>query len=267
MWCLPAVGDVRPLVSDLRQRLKSSRLYPLLKRTRIAYSAFERRLSPVSPLDPRYHLRRFSPWWRDCERGTLVLDVGGGAAPYAEHFTSARTCYVVVDLESSAIRSRRGVVGVIADATALPFRSAEAGIVVMTEMLEHVSNPGAVVREVARVLAPTGILVVTAPQYWHVHGWPSDYYRYTCHGLEHLCHNAGLRVLQMAAMGGPALLLYSVVVLNFARFLWWPGLSLVLGNPLLLACWALDSTVFRHNLRRRNPDTRGWAFVATKAAG
>jgi len=192
-----------------------------------------------------------------------VLDVGGGRAPYAHLFQKEGALYVVLEsnILSVGSSSPRFVVG---DALALPFRPASFDIVLLTEVLEHIAEPKQALVQCARMLRPGGFVIVTAPQYWHVHGWSSDYYRYTRHGLEYLCSCAGFDVVRMVPMGGPGLLLYSVLVLNFCRFLWWPLLSVVLDTPIVLVCWALDAVLFRRNAAGRNPDTRGWAVLASR---
>jgi SAM-dependent methyltransferase len=58
-------------------------------------------------------------------------------------------------------------------------------------VLEHVPEPGKVLGELARVLAPSGRLYLTAPLVWELHELPHDYYRYTQAGLAHLLETAG----------------------------------------------------------------------------
>ena len=47
------------------------------------------------------------------------------------------------------------------DLTRLPFPEGVAGTVLVTDVLEHVENPSRVVREMLRILAPGGLLLMT----------------------------------------------------------------------------------------------------------
>jgi SAM-dependent methyltransferase len=124
----------------------------------------------------------------EVEPGTTVLDLGAGDAPYRELF--ARTNYVTSDWEKSphagGIRA-----DVVADASRLPIESSSVGLVLCTQVLEHVADPGAVLGECLRVLEPNGRLALTVPLVWELHELPHDYYRYTSVGIEYLLAQAG----------------------------------------------------------------------------
>jgi len=102
----------------------------------------------------------------------LVVDVGCGAALVAEHLTDVAATYVGLDLGDHHTRhaakrladrppdSLHAVVG-RSDAEALPLRSGCADVVVITEVIEHLLEPVAAAWELARVLRPGGVLVLT----------------------------------------------------------------------------------------------------------
>jgi len=58
--------------------------------------------------------------------------------------------------------------------------------VVCTEVLEHVLDPFAAVREIRRVIAPGGLVFVTTPYNFRIHGPLPDCWRFTEHGLRAL---------------------------------------------------------------------------------
>jgi SAM-dependent methyltransferase len=71
-------------------------------------------------------------------------------------------------------------------------------VVVCTEMLEHDTKPWLSVAEMARVLRPFGVLLLTARGFdstgcfpWHN---PPDNYRYSAAAIEALLENAGLLI-------------------------------------------------------------------------
>ena len=55
--------------------------------------------------------------------------------------------------------------------------------------------------EIARTLAPGGLLLVAAPHEWEVHQAPHDYFRYTRYGLRYLLEKAGFEVVRDASGG------------------------------------------------------------------
>jgi SAM-dependent methyltransferase len=121
-----------------------------------------------------------------------VLDVGAGEAPYAELF--AHTEYVTLDWQASPHAGGRAA-DVVAAADAMPLDDASFDIVVLTQVLEHVRRPAAVIAEIARVLRPGGRLFATVPFVWELHEEPHDYWRFTHHALAMLLEDGGLRAL------------------------------------------------------------------------
>lgn len=73
----------------------------------------------------------------------------------------------------------------------------EAGYdyVVCTEVLEHTLNPFAAVQEIGRVLKPGGMLFLTVPFNFRIHGPLPDCWRFTEHGLRHLL--AAYQIIEM----------------------------------------------------------------------
>jgi SAM-dependent methyltransferase len=73
------------------------------------------------------------------------------------------------------------------DLLALPFPDNVFDGFVLTEVLEHCTDPMRAMREVFRVLKPGGLLLVTSPFCWPEHGIEGeykDYWRFTRHGWE-----------------------------------------------------------------------------------
>ena len=90
--------------------------------------------------------------------GTSVLDIGAGDAPYRELFGHTR--YVTTDWGQSMHPGVRSV-DVVAPAHALPIEDGSFGLVLCTQVLEHVPEPSAVLGECFRVLEPGGRLALT----------------------------------------------------------------------------------------------------------
>jgi len=127
--------------------------------------------------------------------GARVLDLGAGDAPYRELFAHAD--YRTTDwAESPHTAARRA--DVIADASSLPLEQGSFDLVLSTQVLEHLPEPAAALRECFRILRPGGRLALTAPLAWEPHELPHDYYRYTAPGLEHLLTVAGFGEVTIA---------------------------------------------------------------------
>ncbi len=101
-----------------------------------------------------------------------VLDLGCGAAIVADELADLPLRYTGLDygghhIQFAAAKHRTGVSGelrasfVAGDAEHLPFADASFDVVVWSEVIEHLMRPELAVWEVARVLRPGGVLVLT----------------------------------------------------------------------------------------------------------
>lgn len=250
-------------------RRSSPRLFQALRRAYRAYAAVEGAVTPRTPLDPVFHLRRMKA---DLPRaaGRVVLDVGGGSAPYRAILDGQADTWVVLEKDrhhaAELVTKGSGADYLVGAGEAIPLLDGTCDVVVLTEVLEHCNRPQEILAEIARVLKPGGRCIGTVPQYWHVHGWPSDYFRYTNHGLEYLAKEAGLEVRLMQPKGGPLLLIWGVIDLTTSRWSRLPGLALLVRIPTLWVAAGLDRIFFRDPRRMTYPDTAGWAFLFEKPA-
>jgi len=98
-------------------------------------------------------------YWRDVTRhfpsGARLLDVGCGGAWLGDHFDN----YTGIDVSPEAVeaaRSRGRQVLLVNGDEPLPFDEGNFDGVVLKDVLEHVAEPVALVREVRRVLRTGG---------------------------------------------------------------------------------------------------------------
>ncbi|MCP5112354.1 MAG: class I SAM-dependent methyltransferase [bacterium] len=166
--------------------------------------------------------------------GCRVLDAGAGEGRHAAHFSKHR--YVAVDRGVGDDTWDYSSLDCRADLTALPFPAATFDACLNVTTLEHVTEPGVVLREIGRTLAPGGRLLIIVPHAWEVHQAPHDYYRYTRYGMRYLLETAGFGAVHVYAMGGFFRFLSRSLLngLQFFHGLWIVPAALILGPPALV---------------------------------
>jgi len=175
---------------------------------------------------------------RSLPAGARVLDAGAGEGQYRNEFGKQRYCGVDLAVGDAAWDYSR--LDAIADLTALPFCDGAFEAVLHIVTIEHLPDPAAALREMARVLAPGGRMLVAAPHEWEVHQAPHDYFRFTRHGLEHLLAKAGLEIREMRPVGGYFRLLARRLLngLQFfsggVRWLWFVPAAMLMVPPALV---------------------------------
>ena len=132
--------------------------------------------------------------------GARLLDAGSGEGQYRHYFGRQRYCGV--DLAVGDAKWDYSKVDALADLTALPFRTASFEAAVHIVTIEHLCEPGQALAEIARALAPGGLLLIAAPHEWEVHQAPHDYFRYTRYGLTYLLEQAGFEIRELRPAGG-----------------------------------------------------------------
>jgi len=71
----------------------------------------------------------------------------------------------------------------------MPYDNNMFDYVIADQVLEHVKKPWVAVKEVKRVLKPSGWAILTTCLMNFVHGVPEDYFRFTPDGLKVLCED------------------------------------------------------------------------------
>ena len=140
-----------------------------------------------------------------------LLDVGCGDKPYEAFFRPYVTEYIGIEHEAT-FSLTSAVEGAsrpdfVYDGVKLPFPDKSFDTVLNVQVLEHTPYPARLVAEMSRVLNDDGLLILVAPFQFRLHEQPHDYFRYSSHGLRHLCDDAGLEILEIQQQGG----LWSVI--------------------------------------------------------
>lgn len=129
----------------------------------------------------------------------VILNLGSGRR-FRYGFNNRRFATLrsqIVNLELAIMPN----VDIIADGHSLPFNSDSFHLVINQAVLEHVTNPERVVREMIRVLRPGGYLYVEVPFLQAYHPTPTDYRRFTEEGVRQLLSD--LVPVEIGVCAGP----------------------------------------------------------------
>lgn len=173
-------NEAQPVSSPSDQRAAKYSLIEFAEAQKIA----QRRLYPsifqssyITLRNRRRHMEQFFAQRKSVGR---VLDVGAQYCPYYPLFKDKCVSYSSLDVVDTPI------VDIVCDASKMPLEDHSYDLVLCTEVLEHCSDPQAIVNECHRVLAPSGWLIVTVPSIFPQHGYPADNWRFMPDGLKHL---------------------------------------------------------------------------------
>jgi SAM-dependent methyltransferase len=138
------------------------------------------------------YLRAAAPLMRGA-----VLDLGGKRVNRRGRFVppkDAHTQWTYANIDETTSPD------LLCDAASVPLPDASVDCIVCTEVLEHVPDPSACVREAIRLLRPGGVFIASVPFFYPIHNDPFDYRRFTAEGLERL--HAGFTAATISNMGG-----------------------------------------------------------------
>lgn len=127
--------------------------------------------------------------------GEVVLDLGCADAPYRSLFAGFE--YVPADLPGNPVAELE----IHPDGT-VPRAGGSCGLVLSTQVLEHVPDPSAYLAEAHRLLRPGGALALTTHGIMYLHRDPTDYWRWTGDGLVRTVESAGFEVVELRGILG-----------------------------------------------------------------
>ncbi len=111
-----------------------------------------------------------------------VVEIGALYQPGYDELCNLRRYFAGREYIGCDIRYGLGV-DRIEDAHALSFADRSIGTMLLFETLEHLPHPGKAISEAWRVLDDEGLLAMSVPFNYRLHGFPSDYWRFTASGV------------------------------------------------------------------------------------
>jgi SAM-dependent methyltransferase len=111
-----------------------------------------------------------------------VVEIGSLYQPGHETLSNLRPYFKGKEYIGCDIRHGLGV-DRIEDAHALSFTDRSIKTMLMLEILEHLPYPNKAIEEAWRVLDYDGLLVISVPFNFRLHGFPTDYWRFTASGI------------------------------------------------------------------------------------
>lgn len=140
-----------------------------------------------------------------------LMDLGCGKAPLLRYYSDFADEATLVDWGNSM--HPNPLLDYQTDLNApLPFGDAAYDTVILSDVLEHIAEPQALISEVSRILKHDGgMLLLNVPFFYQIHEEPYDFHRYTSFSLARMCEMAGLRVIEISPLGGAPEILTDIV--------------------------------------------------------
>lgn len=127
-----------------------------------------------------------------------VVDVGCAEQPFRRLIESSGRRYVGMDVVQNSTQS----VDILSTLEDAPSPSETCGVVLCTEVLEHVTDIDAAFAGLRRLTVAGGAVLLTVPFMFPLHMEPYDFRRLTMHGVERLAADHGFRMDGSTRLGG-----------------------------------------------------------------
>jgi SAM-dependent methyltransferase len=122
------------------------------------------------PIEEHNIKRRYAyifKWLTTTDNG-MILEIGSGGGYALDHINKKKNIYIPLDipitnLEGIKTRTEKAIFPVSGDAYKLPFKDNCFDGIIVSEVLEHLEDPSAALKEMSRILNKDGLLVLSVP--------------------------------------------------------------------------------------------------------
>jgi SAM-dependent methyltransferase len=184
-----------------------------------------------------------------------LLDLGCGKAPLFEFYKNKVNSVTTADWENC----EHGInyIDHFCDINlALPFQDNSFETVVLSDVLEHLSNPEFTITEINRILKPNGFLLMNYPFHYGLHEIPFDYCRYTKFRIKSWINHNEMEIVYQTELGGLNDILEHAILRILKQLKGGRYLSFVIGGI---------SKILRKSKLHGDPtDPYAYGFVAQK---
>jgi SAM-dependent methyltransferase len=152
---------------------------------------------------------RFGEYLPNLAKG-IVLDLGCGMVPLFGSYSRHADQVICLDWPNSPHEMRH--VDIACDLSlTIPIKDNAVDTVILSDVLEHISDPENLLAEIHRVCRPEANLLMSVPFFYWLHEEPHDYFRYTRHGLAILLDKANMNITHLEAYGGPVDIISDII--------------------------------------------------------
>lgn len=131
-----------------------------------------------------------------------LIDIGCGRMQYKKELTPFIKKYIGVDHPRiSKLYNPQNKPDILADAIHIPVKDKSFNSALLLEVLEYFSNPALVFKELARILKPNGVVIISSPFLYPQHDLPYDRARYTKTQIKEFLENSGFKIKKQFELG------------------------------------------------------------------
>lgn len=130
-----------------------------------------------------------------------LIDLGCGNVPFYQSYKDYATEVICADWAHSTHTNPH--LDYVCDLNQpLPVPGNEFDTIILSDVLEHLSNPAQLWNEMFRILKHDGKVILNVPFLYKLHEIPYDYFRYTEFALKNFATASGFRIELLTPIGG-----------------------------------------------------------------
>lgn len=123
-----------------------------------------------NPIEEHNIKRRYAclfKWLSPLKKG-ILLEIGSGGGYAVKEIDKTFFDYIALDipitnLKGIKFKSKKQIYPVSGDAYKLPFKENSINVIILSEVLEHLEDPAAALKEMSRILDQNGVLLISVP--------------------------------------------------------------------------------------------------------